>query len=322
MFEITSPHKNPIVVESPILLGAGAAGFDGAPYRKMMALDKFGALFTSPVTFKPRAPANGPRVVPLDAGLLLHTGLPNPGTRRVIRDYQGGWARSVLPIIVHVAASDPEEVAQSLRALDACREISGIELGLHDLAVEREVQEIMRAAKQNTDLPILVRLPLYNALELSEVAQRNEANALVVAGPPRGTERDQRLGRLVGGRTYGPWLKAQTLRVAGQVVQYASIPVIGNGGVHSVNDARDFLIAGVVAVQLDSVVWIAPKQAEAIADAFAGVEQTRTSKVVSQEWEHRTGNMQLPKAPIQPANPPEMPPSDEDITAQSNAADL
>ena len=38
---------------------------------------------------KPRKVARGPNAVPLAGGLLLHTGLPNPGIRKVLKTHEG-----------------------------------------------------------------------------------------------------------------------------------------------------------------------------------------------------------------------------------------
>lgn len=313
MIELTAPRKTSIVVESPVLFAAGIAGYDGSPYRKLLSLDKFGALVTSPVTLKPRYPAHGSRVVPLPSGFLMHTGLPNRGIKRVIRDYEKSWRRSVLPIILHILADSMENVEAMVRQAERCESIAGIELGLHDQITIRELQDVLHAAVNNTDLPIIARLPLYNVLNLSDVAQRNGVDALVIAAPPRGTERDAAAGRLVGGRVYGPWLKSQALRLVGRVVQYSDVPIIASGGIHTPDDARDFITAGARAVQLDTVVWVNPKMAEIIARNLGGSELTRTSGALADEWEPGMGETQRRIQEGQPMILPEMPPED-DIT--------
>lgn len=315
MIEITVPRKNSIVVTSPVLFGAGTVGFDGSPYRKLLSLDKFGALVTPPVTFTPRQPAAGPRVVSLPAGFLMHTGLPNPGINRVIREYDKKWKRSVLPIILHLVAEAPHKVEQAVQIIERSRVVAGIELGIHEQTTMRELSSLLEAARQNCDLPIMVQLPLYNAVPLGEVAQHNGADALVVAAPPRGTARDPNTGRLIGGRLYGAWVKAQVLRMVGRVVQFAEIPIIASGGIHSTGDAQDFLTAGAKAVQLDSVVWTNPGIAETIATELTNLDTTRTTQTYHEVWQDDEGY----DAAIEP--PPTLPEiSDfDDVTQQTDS---
>ncbi|MCL4880191.1 MAG: nitronate monooxygenase [Anaerolineae bacterium] len=312
MIEITSSRKNSITVTSPVLFAAGAVGFDGSPYRKLLSMDKFGALVTPPITFAPRQPATGPRVVPLPSGFLMHTGLPNPGINRVVRDYEKKWKRSVLPIIVHLVAEAPHKVEQAVQIIERSQVVAGIELGVHEQTTMRELSTLLEAARQHCDLPIMVQLPLYNAVPLGEVAQYNGADGLVVAAPPRGTARDTQTGRLIGGRLYGPWVKAQTLRVVGRVVQYAEVPVIASGGIHTPDDARDFLTAGAKAVQLDSVVWTQPHMAEMIATDLSGIDATRTTRTYV--WQ----DDEIYSVSIEP--PPTLPelPNLEDVTQQAD----
>lgn len=321
MIEITLARKNSIVVESPVLFGAGTVGYDGAPYRQLLALDKFGALVTPPLTLAPRFPAHGVRVVPMPAGFLLHTGLPNPGVRRVVQDYQQRWQRSVLPIIAHVVADTPHEMEQLVQTLDRADAISGIEVALEDQVAMREARDLLLAARYNCDLPILVKLPMHNALLMSEVAHQAEVDALVVAASPRGTERAYNAGRLIGGRLYGPWLKAFTLRLVGRIAQYAEMPIIGAGGIHTADDARDFIAAGARAVQLDTLVWVNPKQAEAIAVNLGGGELTRTNGALVDEWTRSGSTSPAPTASAQPDYLPEVPDHEEEITQAPKPTD-
>ena len=55
-------------------------------------------------------------------------------------------------------------------------------------------------------------------------------------------------GEWVGGRLYGPWLKAQGLRAVGQIARVVDVPVIGRGGIHPAADPSHRLEAGAAAV--------------------------------------------------------------------------
>ncbi|MCD4686723.1 MAG: nitronate monooxygenase [Anaerolineae bacterium] len=316
MIELTCTGKDTLVIENPVMPAAGTFGYDGAAYRDLLDLTKLGAIVTTPITWKPRRIARGPRVVPLPSGVLIHTGLPNPGVGKVIKRYAQSWKRSLAPVIVHVVATTPHEVANCVGALDHVEGVAGIELGLHDQVTPEDIEDLLGAALDNTLRPILVRVPLYSAVESARVAESAGAGGLVVAASPRGTTRDPVTGQLVGGRIYGPWLKAQTLRAVGLVAHVVNIPVIGSGGIHNADDARDFLEAGAVAVQVDSVTWVEPRRIEIIARNLGGLELTRASGAYADEWEPGIGiTMQMqrqgdpePYDDTEPSVPPPMPP--------------
>ncbi len=316
MVELTRGGKTPLVLANPVMAAAGILGFDGLAYRDLLDMSKLGAWVTSPLSWKPRGVVRGVRLVSLPSGVLLHTGLPNPGLRRVLQRYAPAWRRSAAPVIAHVVASSAEAVARCAAALDEAEGVAALELGLHDRASSEEIVQIVRAALAHTQRPILVRVPLHRAVETAQAAEQAGAGGVVVAGPPRGTERDPLSGRLVGGRMYGPWLKAQTLRAVGQVVRAVGVPVTACGGVHSPDDARDYLEAGAVAVQVGTVTWVRPRMLEIIARNLGGLELTRATGALADEWEPGLGDTMLrernrqqfpPSPPIPPPKPPDLP---------------
>ncbi len=313
MIQLTRTGKNPLVIENPVMPAAGTFGFDGAAYRNLLDLAKLGAIVTNPVTWRPRRVARGTRVVPLPAGVLVHTGLPNPGMRRTIAQYRARWARSLAPVIVHVVATSPAEVARCAAALEGCEGVAGIEIGLHDQATPDDIAAILDAARAST-LPVLVRVPLYSAVESARAAAEAGAGGLVVAAPPRGTARDPESGQLVGGRLYGPWLKAQALRAVGQIARLVDMPVIGCGGIHSAADARDFLEAGAVAVQVDTATWVQPRLLEVIARNLGGLELTRVAGALPDEWQPGMGETMRLLRDRRPApGPDDEPPAPPDL---------
>jgi dihydroorotate dehydrogenase (NAD+) catalytic subunit len=144
---------------------------------------------------------------------------------------------------------------------------------------------MVKAALEHSEKPLLVRLPLTNIEDMGWAAADAGAGALVVAAPPRGTTRDV-TGRLIGGRVYGPLVKPIVLRLVGQLVRRidSEVPIIGAGGIHNQNDARDYIEAGARAVQVDSVTWVQPKMLEIIARDLGGLELTQPTGALLDEW--------------------------------------
>lgn len=281
--QITRSDKNTLFIETPVMPASGVFGF-GDVYRDIVNVEKLGAIVTNPVTYQPWMPASGTRVIPLDAGVLVHTGLPNPGISKIMSQYRGLWSKMPVPVILHVAATHTEHVGRCASRVEAEDMIAAIELGLNDDTGPQTAQDFVRAVLRHTEKPLLVRLPMQNAYELAEPVTDAGAGGLVVAAPPRGTARDPYSGRLVPGRIYGPLVKPMALRLVGQLASRSSIPLIGAGGIHSPQDARDFIEAGACAVQVDSVTWIEPKMLEIIARDLGGLTVTRANNALADEW--------------------------------------
>ncbi len=273
---ITRLSKHSLIVESPVMNAAGTLGF-GDQYRDLIDLNALGAFVTNPITYTAWSPAAGTRVVPVDAGVLLHTGLPNPGLSKVIEEYRAVWERMPTPIIAHVVVNNVEEVNRCVRLLEQEESIDAIELGLSDDMSAAEIEWYVRSVSGRAEKPILVRLPFNVAFDQVSAAVDAGADALVVFAPPRGTARD-RSGRLVAGRVYGPLIHPIALRMVGQLARrFANIPLIASGGIHSPQDARDYIEAGASAVQVDSVTWAIPKMLEIIARDLGGMQITQPS---------------------------------------------
>lgn len=264
---LTRPGKHTLIVETPLLPVAGTIGF-GGEYAGLLDLNAFGALITNPVTTAPRSPANGTRVIPLPAGMLMHTGLPNPGLRVVLSEHVETWARLALPVIIHFVPVSLEDLRRALGRLDEAESVAAIEIGLNDDIPQADAVLLTREVSR-IEKPALIRLPFGASLDMVRAVADAGADALVLSAPPRGTARSA-AGHLMSGRVYGPMNKPLVLRHVGQAAQISNAPVIAAGGVHSPEDARDFLEAGAVAVQLDSLVWVQPGAVAGIAAALAG----------------------------------------------------
>lgn len=319
--EITRPGKTSLILSTPVMPAAGTLGY-GDVYKDMIHMDKLGALVTNPVTYDAWSPASGTRVVPLDSSVLLHTGLPNPGLNKVLKQYRNQWAASPIPVIVHLVATGHQHVRKGAARLDEEECVAALELGLNDDISWRDAEALVSAAVEKTEKPVMVRLPLQDAYEIADAVADAGASTLVVSAPPRGTARETVNGNLVSGRVYGPVIKPLVLRVVGQLAsRIDDVPIVGAGGIHSPQDARDYLEAGAVAVQVDSVTWIQPYMLELIARDLGGLVVTRPSDAMPDEWYPGMGDTDRRKqqglTPLGHESYAENPSKDENNTGKS-----
>lgn len=275
--------KQSLQLSNPVIGASGAFGFSNE-YARLIDLDKLGALITNPVTLKPRRVASGTHVVAVDSGVLIHSGLPNLGVHKVYQQHAARWKKMSTAVIVHLVATTPAEVAECAMVVDRNEGVAAIEIGVNDEVTTREMKKMVEAVRNATHLPILAQLPLNSAFQVAGAAEDGGADALVVAAPPRGTARDPISGLFVGGRLYGPWLKAMGLRAVGQIAAKCKIPIIGAGGIFNPLDARDYIDAGAKAVQVDAVAWVNPSMVELIARDLGGLEKTRVAGAYADEW--------------------------------------
>lgn len=279
---LTRSAKGSLTINTPVMPAAGVFGY-GDEYRELVQIDKLGAIVTNPVTLAPWSPASGTRVVPLTGGVLVHTGLPNPGLSKVIAAHRNQWSRMPVPVIVHLVIANENELQRCAELIEAEDCIAGVELGIADEIDAAEAARQVRAFGEGSEKPLIARLPFGVGADFANALADAGAGAVVVCAPPRGTARDA-TGRLVSGRVYSPIVKPMVLRLVGQSARRVQIPVIGAGGIYNPQDARDYLEAGAVAVQVDSVTWTQPKMLEIIARDLGGLTITQPNGALPDEW--------------------------------------
>ena len=78
-----------------------------------------------------------------------------------------------------------------------------------------------------------------------------------------------RLGNVLGGLS-GPAIKPIALRAVYQVAGAVDVPIVGIGGIGSVDDVMEFLVAGATAVQIGTANFYNPTVSIQVLDALPG----------------------------------------------------
>jgi len=251
--------KRDLYFNKPLMNAAGSFGFapDFRDHKDLGSSDRFGAFVTNPFSLRPRLPAAKPEVIEYPGGFLLHTGLPNPGLNAGLKKYSAAWARSDLPIIVHLMADRPEETQNMVRKLEAQENLMAAELGFAPLLADDII--LLTLEMCSGELPLIFSLPVEQVLSLGPRLMQEGAGAISIAAPrgalkPPLPQGEGGVRELITGRLYGPSLFPQTLNVVDSAARLG-IPIIGAGGVWSRQNVDAMLSAGALAVQVDAALW-------------------------------------------------------------------
>jgi dihydroorotate dehydrogenase (NAD+) catalytic subunit len=206
--------------------------------------------------------------------MLNAIGLQNPGIHGFIKKYPRLWDSWEVPAIVNISAEIVDDYAMMARLLDEQPGIAAIEVnvscpniaaGGYCFGWDAEMSaEVTRAVRAATTLPVIVKLSP-GAVDIAGVALAVEeagADAVSLINTLVGMTIDVRrrrpvLANLTGGLS-GPAIKPIAVRMVYQVAQAVRLPVIGMGGIVTLDDALEFFFAGASAVQIGTAIFAQP----------------------------------------------------------------
>lgn len=208
------------------------------------------AFVTNPVSTHRRIPAEARSVQRFDGGVLVHTGWPNPGLRRVLQAYALRWARSPWPVWVHLLADEASELQGMVRRLEEVEGVQALEISLSP-AAEANAAAVLAAAQG--ELPVLLRIGVDQVREgwLPSALQTGVSG--LVLGAPRGRLINLK-GELAQGRLYGPALTPIALQAL-ENAQRWKLPVICGAGMLAPEQGDAALKLGAAAIQIDIALW-------------------------------------------------------------------
>lgn len=273
MIELAPNHKYGLPIAVPVMPASGAFGY-GEVYHDLVDLSLLGAVVTNPVTLRPRKVALGQRIGVRDDHFVVHTGWPNPGLRRVIREAGPVWERLPVPVIVHLLATRPAEMGRVAAQLSGVRGVRGLELGFTENISTDRARDLLSATAEEGDLPVIVKIPFSRVDDLAPALARAGADAVTLMSPPRAVlpvntgETDDYVARFMRGRLYGAALFPLLLNALSRWAGKLSVPVIACGGIASAEDALTCLTLGAAAVQIDALLWRDPWLLDSVARAL------------------------------------------------------
>lgn len=248
---------------TPLVLLSGCVGF-GEEYTRVVGFSNrdAGAVCLKGTTLSPRLGNPAHRVCETPAGMLNAIGLQNPGARYVVEEILPALDFSETRFIANVSGSTVEEYEEVTRIFDdspidaieiniSCPNVKegGVAFG-NDPEMSARVVEVCRRA---TRKPIITKLSP-NQTDIAQNARRcidAGTDAFAVINTLMGMAVDIETRRPVIGNNQGglsgPAIKPIALLKVHQVYQVCrphGIPIIGQGGIVTANDAIEFLIAG------------------------------------------------------------------------------
>ena len=270
-------------LNSPIILLSGCVGF-GEEYTRIKGFSntEVGAICLKGTTLEPRLGNKPHRIAETPNGMLNSIGLQNPGTEIIINEIMPSLKKNETKFIINISGSSVEEYGEIAKHFDDT-DIDAVEINIscpnvkeggvafgNDPEMSFRVVEICR---KNTTKPIITKLSP-NQTDIAKNAARcidAGSDGLAVINTVTGMAVDIETRKPVIGNNRGglsgPSIKPIALLKVHQVYQVSkkyNIPIIGQGGITSANDALEFIIAGAATIGVGTALFYDPLVCEKI----------------------------------------------------------
>ena len=277
MYENLKTSYCGLTLNSPIVLLSGCVGF-GEEYTRVDGFSNkdVGAVCLKGTTLEPRLGNIPHRIAETPSGMINSIGLQNPGTRSVIEEIMPELDLSETRFIINISGSSVDEYGEIARRFDDT-DIDAIEINIscpnvkeggvafgNDPDMSYRVVDVCR---KHTSKPIITKLSP-NQTDIAHSAQRcidAGTDGLAVINTLMGmaidiSKRKPVIGNNQGGLS-GPAIKPVALLKVHQVYQVSkkhNVPIIGQGGITSADDAIEFIIAGANTVGVGTALFYDP----------------------------------------------------------------
>jgi dihydroorotate dehydrogenase (NAD+) catalytic subunit len=271
-------------LRNPILAASGTFGY-GLEFAHLVNLNRLGGFVVKGLSREPIEGAPPPRLCETPSGMLNAVGLQNIGVRAFVTEKLPALRKYDTAVLANVFGYCLEDYVEVIRTLEDAEGLAGYELNISCPNVKKggmqfggdptQAAEVVGAArKAAVRRPLWVKLsPLVADIGLiARVAQDSGADALTIANTYPAMAIDlrslkSRLGNLTGGLS-GPAIKPITLRLVWEAKKAVSIPIVGLGGIDTVEDVLEYLSVGASAVQVGTASFADPRASEHLASTL------------------------------------------------------
>jgi dihydroorotate dehydrogenase (NAD+) catalytic subunit len=269
-------------LRNPILAASGTFGY-GLEFAHLVDLNRLGGFVTKGLSREPIEGAPAPRLCETPSGMLNAVGLQNVGVRAYVLEKLPVLRKYDTAIIANVFGYTPEDYVEVIRVLEDAEGLAGYELNIScpnvkkggmqfggDPGLVEEVVGVARKAAVRRSLWVKLSPLVADIGLIAKAAERAGADALTVANTYPAMAVDFRLGKSrLGNQTgglSGPAVKPITLRLVWETRKAVKIPIIGLGGIETVEDVLEYLAVGASAVQVGTASFADPRASERLVE--------------------------------------------------------
>lgn len=275
-----------IKMANPVNTASGTYGF-GSPFEGFYDVSRLGAITTKGCSAVPWEGNPAPRMCEVPSGMMNTVGLANPGVAGMLEqngEYLRGLEERGCRVIIQAAGHSVEEYVAAVELIEELAPwASGVEMNISCPNIARggalvggtpeSAAEVVRAVRPRVSRPLLVKMAPVRVPEIARACEAEGADALSLINTINGMSIDvrtrrSRLSKPTGGVS-GPAIHAIAVRMVWEAANAVRIPINGMGGVATVEDAAEMILAGATSVSVGTANFYDPDCAARIVDGLA-----------------------------------------------------
>jgi len=262
-----------LVLKNPIIAASGCFGY-GVEYAESVDLAALGGVAVKGLFMKEREGHAPPRIVETPGGMLNAIGLQGIGVHRFVEEKLPELRRLGATVFVNICGSTLDEYCEVARVLSDAEGVAALELNISCPNIkEGGIQfgcsltgtyDVVSAIRKVTSLPVIPKLTpnVTDVASFARAAEEAGADAVSLVNTFLAMAIDvetrrPKLTNVVGGLS-GPGIRPIAVRMVWECRQAVKLPIIGMGGIATVSDALEFMIAGASAVQVGTANFVDP----------------------------------------------------------------
>lgn len=262
-----------LTLPNPVITASGTCGY-GLELGDFIDIGALGGVSVKGISRKPHEGNSPQRIAETPAGMLNAIGLQNIGADAFAREKLPRLRNLGVTVLVNVWGNETKDFVAVVERLTGEEGIAAFELNISCPNISQEWIEfgtnpemtynLVKLVREATDRHLMVKLSpnAGSIVEVGLAAQEAGADSLSAINTVLGLEvnlatRKPVLAKRTGGLS-GPAIRPIGLRCVWQLFQKVSVPVIGIGGIASLEDMLKYFYVGAAAVQVGTAIFVDP----------------------------------------------------------------
>jgi dihydroorotate dehydrogenase (NAD+) catalytic subunit len=262
-----------LTLANPLIAASGCFGY-GVEYAEAVDLSTLGGIAVKGLFLSEREGHAPPRIVETPAGMLNAIGLQGIGVHRFVAEKLPELRDRRAVVIVNICGTTIDEYCEVARVLSDHDGVAAIELNISCPNIKEGgitfgcsltgTHAVVSAVRKVTPLPVIPKLTpnVTDVASFARAAEEAGADAVSLVNTFLAMAIDvhtrrPKLTNIVGGLS-GPAIRPIAVRMVYECRQVVKLPIIGMGGIATVEDVLEFMIAGANAVQIGTANFVDP----------------------------------------------------------------